>query len=269
VVRDIMELIESRTGLYCANQRLICGGRELDSDKTLDELQVKTKETLYLLERSQYLCPSWAATGTCNDCNCPLRESHTAANSPRYVEYMVNKGSRPSLPRVTLEAPPAPRRFALEIKSPGGQSAAASHTQDSEIPQISPVPTLVSEMFNCDWEPEATFAQKTVSTEKENRQSWPALAQTPGGISWESFTKCQVSLTTSRIEFNSSAEALLMNSDIPINTEILEQQASSWEDTEEVRAAAYSAWVADRAKKLRQPQAASVHQPLTMQATTA
>jgi len=263
-----MELIESRTGLSYPYQRLICGGRELEPDKSLDELGVRTKETLYLLERSHRLCPSWAATGTCKDFCCPFRDSHTAANSPRYVEYMINRGEEVCVPCTAPKATAIPRKFALEIKTPGQDDAATS-----EIPQISPVPPVVSEMLNYDWEPEATFAQRTVST--ESKQAWPILAPTPGGISWDSFTKSEASSVTTPkdkilLDFNSSAEALLMNSDIPMNTKILQQQASSWEGTEEVRAAAYTAWVAGRAKKLRQPLASdAIPHPLTIQATTA
>merc|ERR1711865_243653 len=95
LVADVQDTIEHRWGHAVCAQRLICGGRELDPTCTLDELGIRTKETLYLLERNYHNCATWCATGNCKDNNCRLGHTHTVANSPRYIEYNMQNSAMP------------------------------------------------------------------------------------------------------------------------------------------------------------------------------
>merc|ERR1712153_95113 len=106
LMSDLMDLIEHRTAVPVSAQRLICGGRELCKSRTLDELQVKTKETIHLLERPQDACMSWCATGTCKDNNCRLSHTHTVANSPRYVEHNYTVTCRRNISIASLALAP-------------------------------------------------------------------------------------------------------------------------------------------------------------------
>lgn len=241
-----MALLERRTGLPLYDQRLIAGGRELNPEQTLDQLNVKTKETLYLFQRQDNICASWAATGNCKDRKCAHAGSHTVANSPRYVEYATQGGLPVSQPAETpthLKEPQPSRKHALEIRCP--------RTHDLEQLVLSPVPAFVAEMRLGDWEPEATFAQRVRPSQgaKACVKAWPELAQIPS-VSWDFFSDTRKK-DAGCLEFDVSAGALLMNSEMPLDSRTLKQQASSWESTEEAREEAYSAWVASQSQKFQ------------------
>jgi len=246
LVRDIMELLERRTGLALYDQRLICGGRELNPESTLDQLNVKTKETLYLFQRQQNICASWAASGNCKDRRCAHTDSHTVANSPRYVQYShagsPHQGVLPEL--ITAKDPQPIRKHALEIRCPRAHELA-------EQLVVSPVPALVAEMRLGDWEPEATFVQRVPRA--HGTKAWPELAQIPSD-SWEFFSsERRAEKDAASLEFDASSRALLMNTSnkMPLDSETLKQQASSWESTEEAREQAYSAWVASQSQRFQ------------------
>jgi len=100
LVSDIQVVIEARTGVAVAEQRLIFGGRELDASKTLEELNIHPKEMLYLLPRLPHVCREWAATGFCSrGRRCYQKATHTVEFSPRYVEHHA-KISSPAVPSV-------------------------------------------------------------------------------------------------------------------------------------------------------------------------
>eukprot|EP00658_Telonema_sp_P-2_P072867 TRINITY_DN6195_c0_g1_i13.p1 TRINITY_DN6195_c0_g1~~TRINITY_DN6195_c0_g1_i13.p1 ORF type:complete len:283 (-),score=52.18 TRINITY_DN6195_c0_g1_i13:167-1015(-) len=258
-IGDIMELLQRRTGTAVPEQRLICGGRELAPERSLDELNIKTKETLYLLERDPGACIHWAATGTCSNNNCPLRHSHTMVNSPRYVEYMVKLAQNPQAAQAPVPNRRPNRKHALEIVCPHELAAAACQGP------ASPVPTLVAEMERGDWEPEATFAQRQLHN--RSGKTWPILAQIEHSISWSCFTGDRQRTAASALDFGSTASALLMSSEMPVDSDTLKQQANSWEGTPEAREQAYIAWVTSQSKKVRSL-AANVPEPTVVAQST-
>ena len=130
------------------------------------------------------------------------------------------------------------RKHALEIRCP-----------DSPSPEplvASPVPAIVVEMQRTDWEPAATFVPS--SSKPGGGRDWPTLGQI--GISWTCFTEDRQG-DKGRVEFASSTDVLMMNSEMPVNSDTLRKQASHWESTEEARQQAYSAWVSSQSKRVR------------------
>merc|ERR1719478_1416315 len=88
LIAEIQSQIEIRLEVPVASQRLIFGGRELDPNKTLEELNIHIKEVLYLLPRQPHVCREWAATGACSrGRRCYQKATHTMEFSPRYVEH--------------------------------------------------------------------------------------------------------------------------------------------------------------------------------------
>jgi len=88
LIKDIQEVVAQRTTIPIERQRLIFGGRELNPEKTLEELNVHPKEVLQLLPRHPHVCREWAATGSCSrGRRCFMKATHTVENSPRYVEH--------------------------------------------------------------------------------------------------------------------------------------------------------------------------------------
>jgi len=261
LVSDLMLIIEQRIGHASCSQRLICGGRELDKCRTLDDLCVKTKETLYLFERNYHNCATWCATGNCKDNNCQLQHTHTVANSPRYVEYNVKMAqqSNNASPPVTSTAPRPQREFALEIRCPDGEEELDMNElqlSPAALSPMSPVPQVVQEMQSGDWEPENTFIPRhsssppSVSPELAPK-AWPTLSEIPASsMGWSGFTVTKrEEKKPEKVEFGTTASALLMKSAMPVNGGLLEKQAESWESTEEAREQAYSAFLFARQSK--------------------
>jgi len=88
LIEHIQMEIELRLEVPVDSQRLIFGGKELDPTKTLEELNIATKEVLFLLRRQPHVCREWAATGACSrGRRCYQKVTHTMEFSPRYVEH--------------------------------------------------------------------------------------------------------------------------------------------------------------------------------------
>jgi len=107
-VSEVQAAIEGRLGVPVAGQRLIWGGRELDEQKSLDELNILPREVLYLLPRHHHVCREWAATGSCSrGRRCYMKATHTVENSPRYVGH---KAAKPTAQQGFAPQPPSTAR---------------------------------------------------------------------------------------------------------------------------------------------------------------
>jgi len=245
LISDLMDLIEHRTEVPASSQRLICGGRELCKNRTLDDLQVKTKETIHLLERQHDACTSWCATGTCKDNNCRLSHTHTVANSPRYVEH--NSQIRAGLQGPQQTGAPPKRKHALEIRcpievAPLNQNAptppvltvAPAHSTCSPLPK-EPWPTLPQTQTTIPWsgfspQEHHTKEAKTMPKPSARKDPWAGTHSKPsaGGVKevW-------------------STPALLLNSGMPPKEHVSRQDRA-----DEARQQAYNAWVTRQSKRV-------------------
>jgi len=123
-VSAIQQAVEQRTGMPVHEQRLIFGGRELDGNKTLEELNVHPKEVLHLLPRLPHVCREWAATGSCSrGRRCYQKATHTVEFSPRYVEHHAkNPGQNSASPSESstpsASPPSSPEQGPAKIPGP-------------------------------------------------------------------------------------------------------------------------------------------------------
>merc|ERR1711865_982734 len=258
LVADVQDTIEHRWGHAVCAQRLICGGRELDPTCTLDELGIRTKETLYLLERNYHNCATWCATGNCKDNNCRLGHTHTVANSPRYIEYNMQNNNNNNVPAAPTCSRPK-REFALEIRCADGTTEQAMDEEDMELIEClspkSPIPQVVQEMQIGDWEPENTFLPRVSSSPPSSSpdlkpKAWPTLSEIPASsMGWSGFTAQKREEKKQKVQFETTNGALLMNSAMPVDEALLDEQAESWESTEEARQQAYTAFLFARQSK--------------------
>jgi len=255
LMSDLMDLIEHRTAVPVSAQRLICGGRELCKSRTLDELQVKTKETIHLLERPHDACTSWCATGTCKDNNCRLSHTHTVANSPRYVEHTSQIGQF-TRPQQTADPPPK-RKHALEIRCPIDATPLNQNARTLPPPVLAVAPA---------------HSAVVSSGSPPAKEPWPTLPQMQTTIPWSGFsaqkhhkkeaksmpkptaTKDPWAGTHSKpstgvVEQVWSTPALLLNSGMPTSTQPKEH-VSSQHRADEARQQAYSAWVTRQSKRV-------------------
>jgi len=250
LMSDLMDLIEHRTAVPVSAQRLICGGRELCKSRTLDELQVKTKETIHLLERPHDACMSWCATGTCKDNNCRLSHTHTVANSPRYVEHNSQIGQC-APPQQT--DPATKRKHALEIRCP------IEATPLNQNAPTLPPPVLAAAPAHSTGSPPA-------------KEPWPTLPQMQTTIPWSGFSAqkhhkkeaksmpkptarkdpwagTHSNPSTGGVEQVWSTPALLLNSGMSASTQP-KGHVSSQRRADEAKQQAYSAWVTRQSKRV-------------------
>ena len=107
-----LETLAAQLGL--AKPRLVCHGVQLDLNRSLEQQNCRTRDTIFLLEEPPAnSCSEWARCGRCQQgSRCQHAQSHTIKLSPRYIEHQAKSpnSSASSSPLGTPDRSASPER---------------------------------------------------------------------------------------------------------------------------------------------------------------